>query len=108
MTNNRKFTGACCGIMTGICWGISGVFSQYLFTTTSMQSNWFVAVRMLVAGFFMIMVSMLFKREEMYRLLRNKKGVIQCVVTGILGTMLFQFACYGAVQKSNAATAIVL
>lgn len=108
MTNNKKFIGACCGILTGVCWGISGVFSQFLFTNTEMQSDWFVAVRMLVAGFFMMMVSVFSKKGEISQLLRNKKDILQCIVTGVLGTMLFQFACYGAVQKSNAATAIVL
>lgn len=56
--------GIICGILTGVCWEISGVFSQYLFTHTSMQSDWFVSVRMLVAGIFMMVVSLLFKREE--------------------------------------------
>ncbi len=105
---NKKLAGACCGIMTGVCWGISGVFSQYLFNNTEMQSNWFVAVRMIAAGFFMLLVSIFSKREEICRLLKNKKDIALCIVTGVLGTMLFQFACYGAVQKSNAATAIVL
>lgn len=111
MENNRKkkkFLGACCGIMTGICWGLSGVFSQYLFTNTTMQSEWFVAVRMLVSGLCMLAVSLIFKREELCILLKNRKDAVLCIITGILGTMLFQFSCYGAVQRSNAATAIVL
>lgn len=94
--------------MTGICWGLSGVFSQYLFTNTEMQSDWFVAVRMLVSGFCMLVFSLITKREEIQLLLKNKKDLIRCICTGVLGTMLFQFACYGAVQRSNAATAIVL
>ena len=108
MKQNKNLAGACCGIMTGGCWGMSGVCSQYLFTHTTMQSSWFVAVRMLAAGSLMILLSFFSRREEAACLLRNKKDLIRCIATGVLGTMLFQFACYGAVQKSNAATAIVL
>lgn len=105
---NKKLLGACCGILTGACWGLSSVFSQYLFTNTSMTSSWFVAVRMFFAGVFMIGLTVACKREELVRLLKNKNDFVRCIVTGVLGTMLFQFACYGAVERSNAATAIVL
>lgn len=108
MMINNKTAGICCGIMTGACWGISGILSQYLFTNTDMQSAWFVAVRMFAAGVFMVIVSLITKREEMRMLVKHKKDIIRCALTGVVGTMLFQFACYGAVQKSNAATAIVL
>ncbi len=104
----NKLVGACCGIMTGACWGISSVFSQYLFTNTAMTSGWFVAVRMMISGLVILIVTLLCKREELLQLLRNKKDFLRCVVTGVFGTMLFQFACYGTVERSNAATAIVL
>ena len=103
-----KTAGGICGIMTGVCWGLSGVFSQYLFTNTEMQSDWFVAVRMLVSGLCMMLYCLASKGEEIKLLFQSKRDLIRCILSGILGTMLFQFSCYGAVQKSNAATAIVL
>lgn len=89
MKQNKNLAGACCGIMTGVCWGMSGVCSQYLFTHTTMQSSWFVAVRMLAAGSLMILLSFFSRREEAACLLRNKKDLIRCIATGVLGTMLF-------------------
>ena len=108
MMKNKKFTGVFCGIMTGVCWGLSGVFSQYLFENTHMQSDWFVAVRMLVSGLCMLIFSLITKREEIRSLFGNKRDFVRCIFSGVIGTMMFQFACYGAVQRSNAATAIVL
>ena len=105
---SEKLAGVFCGIMTGVFWGLSGVFSQYLFTNTDMQSDWFVAVRMLVSGFCILLFTMISKTDEIKRLLNNKRDLYRCILTGVLGTMCFQFACYGAVQRSNAATAIVL
>lgn len=108
MMRNKKLAGAMCGIITGICWGLSGVFSQYLFTNTDMDSNWFVSVRILVSGFFMMFLSLITKKDEIRKLLKNKKDLLRCFFSGVLGTMMFQLACYGTVQRSNAATAIVL
>lgn len=105
---NEKLLGTGCGVITGICWGLSGVFSQYLFANTTMHSGWFVAVRMFAAGIFMTVYTMILQKDEVLQLLRNKRDLLLCAATGIVGIMLFQFFCYGAVQRSNAATAIVL
>jgi drug/metabolite transporter (DMT)-like permease len=48
------------------------------------------------------------RKEELISLIKNKRDLLLAVATGIIGNMCFQFACYAAVQKSNAATAIVL
>lgn len=106
MRSNIK--GALCGILTGACWGLSSVFSQYLFTETTMTSPWFVCVRMLAAGVFLLGLTLATNREELKRLLGHRKDLLRCVATGVLGMMCFQFACYGTVERSNAATAIVL
>lgn len=105
---SRKYLGMGCGVLTGLFWGISGVFSQYLFTNTDMESGWFVAVRMLIAGIILMFVTGFTKSSEVIRLWKCKKDLGGCLVMGIFGVMLFQFFCYGAVQRSNAATAIVL
>lgn len=108
MAGNKKFAGGFCGILTGVFWALSGVLCQYLFEHTTMQSHWFVAVRMLVSGFCMMAFTLFTKKDEIRRLVHNKRDLLRCFFGGVLGTMLFQFACYGAVQRSNAATAIVL
>lgn len=100
--------GITCGVLTGVCWGISGVFSQYLFTNTAMNAGWFVAVRMLIAGMIMMICTCIMKPKEVVNLVKQPRDLSVCALTGIVGTMLFQFCCYGTVQKSNAATAIVL
>jgi drug/metabolite transporter (DMT)-like permease len=103
-----KMTGMLCGFFTGICWGLSGIFSQYLFTNTDMSSGWFVAVRMIISGLCMLVLSVPKRKNELRDLWFNKKDLLLCIIIGIIGNMCFQFSCYGAVEKSNAATAIVL
>lgn len=108
MSRKTEIKGAGGGILTGVCWAVSSVFSQYLFTNTTMTFTWFVAVRMLAAGIFLTVLSICTNRKELKELLSNKADLLQCGVTGVLGMLLFQLTCYGTVQKSNAATAIVL
>jgi drug/metabolite transporter (DMT)-like permease len=108
MKKDSKGTGMLCAFSTGICWGLSGIFSQYLFTNTGMDSGWFVAVRMLISGVCMLVLSVITRKQELLELWRHKRDLLLVMATGILGNMCFQFTCYGTVQKSNAATAIVL
>lgn len=108
MKKNKDIWGIVFAISTGIGWGISGVFSQYLFSTTTMQPGWFVAIRMLVAGIVLIVVNAFTNKEELGKLFRNTKDLVTCIVAGTVGTMMFQMSCYSAVKESNAPTAIVL
>jgi drug/metabolite transporter (DMT)-like permease len=108
MKKNSKWIGMLCAFSTGVGWGLSGIFSQYLFSNTTMTSGWFVAVRMLVSGICMLLLLYATNKKELLALLAHKGDLLLCIATGVLGNMLFQFFCYAAVQKSNAATAIVL
>ncbi len=104
----KKLFGTFCGVMTGICWGVSGVWGQFLFETRNVSSNWLVPIR-LFSGGIILLVYMFFKnREEMTRLLKNRRDFFQAILTGVLGTMMFQLCFFGAVQRSNAGTATVL
>ncbi len=108
MTKNQAVSGAFCGLMTGICWGVSGVFGQFIFETRGVETSWLVPVRLTSSGILMILYLFLTKREEMVRLCKNRRDFIQTILAGIFGTMMFQLTFFGTVQRSNAGTATVL
>lgn len=103
----KQWLGGLCGILTGVCWGISGVFSQYLYGATGMTSQWFVAVRLACSGLLMMLWVLWKKREELVALLQHRKHLARAIITGVLGTMLFQMTFYGTVAYSNAGTATI-
>ena len=105
---NQKLFGSFCGVMTGICWGVSGVWGQFLFETRGIDSKWLVPIRIFSAGI-MLLIYMSFKnRKEVFGILKNKRDLLQAILNGIFGTMMFQLAFFMTVQKSNAGTATVL
>ena len=90
MIKNQTFVGAFCGIMTGICWGLSGVFGQFLFQTKEIDSTWLVPIRLLTSGFLLFTYVFFTNRKELFSLAKNKKDFFQTIISGIFGTMLFQ------------------
>ncbi|MDD7403871.1 MAG: DMT family transporter [Butyribacter sp.] len=108
MDKKKRMLGITCGIMTGVGWGLSGVFSQYLFSNTTMQPGWFVAIRMLLSGIGLLIYTWIVDAGSLRKMLHHKKDFIQCILAGVLGNMLFQLFCYSAVKEANAPTAIVL
>ena len=63
MKKNRTVFGAFCGLMTGICWGVSGVFGQFLFETRGVETAWLVPIRLVVAGI-LLLIYLFFSRRE--------------------------------------------
>lgn len=108
MFKNKSVFGAFCGLMTGICWGVSGVFGQFLFETRGIETAWLVPIRLTTAGVLLLIYLFLTNREEVIRLVKNRRDFIQTILAGVCGTMMFQLTFFGAVQRSNAGTATVL
>lgn len=108
MIKNNNIFGAFCGLMTGICWGVSGVFGQFLFETRNIQTSWLVPIRLTSAGILLLIYLFCTKREEVIALCKNRRDFVQTILTGVCGTMMFQLTFFGTVQRSNAGTATVL
>jgi len=105
---NKTILGTICGIMTGICWSLSGVFAQFLFETKGLQANLFIPIRLFVAGVILFLYMLFTNHKELFAVTKNKKDFIQTILSGIFGTMLFQSTFFKAVEASNAGTATVL
>lgn len=108
MLKNKSIFGAFCGLMTGICWGVSGVFGQFLFETRGIETAWLVPIRLTSAGILLLIYLFVTNREEVIRLAKNRRDFIQTILAGVCGTMMFQLTFFGTVQRSNAGTATVL
>lgn len=108
MNKKERLFGSFCGVMTGICWGVSGVFGQFLFETRNIQTSWLVPIRLMTAGILLLIYLTITNRAEVIRLCKNRRDFIQTILAGVCGTMMFQLTFFGAVQRSNAGTATVL
>lgn len=105
---SKQIPGIICGLLTGICWGVSGVFGQFLFQTRGVETTWLVPIRLTTAGIVLCIWTMLKNREPLVALLRSRRDLLQALAAGVFGTMMFQLTFFGTVQRSNAGTATIL
>jgi len=105
---NKIILGTVCGVMTGICWSLSGVFAQFLFEAKDVQANWLIPIRLVTAGIILFLYMSFTNPTQLFAVTKDKKDFVQTILSGIFGTMLFQSTFFKAVEASNAGTATVL
>ena len=108
MTAGKPFIkGMSMAMMAGIFWGLSGNCGQYLFTYKNIDPSWLTAVRLLVAGSFLAVMTLL-KGNGSKDILHNKHDLLILVIFSILGVAFCQYTYLLTISYSNAGTATVL
>ena len=84
MEKNNTMRGLFFASFGAMSWGISGVCSQYLFMNYELDSAWLTAIRMLLSGIVLLIISTI----------KNKEGknniLISLYITLSLSPQLFQ------------------
>lgn len=107
---NRKsfILGALLALGSGILWGLSGVFGQYLFQQRGLSAEWLVTVRLLISGSLMLIISFAVSIENTLAIFHDKRETIRLFIFGIFGLMAVQLTYFVSIAKSNAPTATIL
>lgn len=100
--------GALLAITTGVLWGLSGVFGQYLFQRQGLNAEWLVTVRLLISGSLMLIISFANSKEKTVAIFQNRQETIRLFIFAIFGLMAVQLTYFVAIAKSNAPTATIL
>ena len=108
MKKSKTALGIILSLMGGIFWGFSGSCGQYLFTYHSVDSQWLVAVRMVISGAILLCISAFRHKKEIFAVWRGKENIIRMAAFTVFGLVLCQYAYFTAIQLSNAGTATVL
>lgn len=85
-------------------WGATGPMMEWLLATSDMSISFMLTVRLLIAGFFILLFLKL-KGKDIYRPLRHKVWLRQMVIFGVFGMLGVQFTFVGAIDASNAVIA---
>lgn len=105
---SSKLKGMILAILGGVFWGASGVVAEYLMTTKHVSASWLVAVKMIAAGFLILMYQMGKGNKDSLSPLKSKTELIQLIIFSVLGVLGLQYSFFKAIQVSNAATATIL
>ncbi|WP_145408363.1 EamA family transporter [Paenibacillus xylanexedens] len=97
-------------VLTGaICWGVGGTVSQKLFQHYGIEVNWFVTVRLLIAGILLLTVQYFRpKCSQILDIWRNKATAFQLIIFGLFGMLAVQYTYMASIQHGNSAVATLL
>jgi len=97
-------------VTTGaLFWGISGTVSKRLFQQATIDVNWLVTTRLLIAGILLLTVHFLAKdRSQIIGVWKNRRSAIQLIVFGLVGMLSVQYTYMASIQHGNAAVATLL
>ena len=102
------FKGTIYSLLSGLIWGICGILGEYFFSHYQASSGWITSMRLLVAGSFVIILSSLKLRFQLFDIWRNRNNYLPFLAYAILGIFSVQFFFYLCVEYSNATTATIL
>lgn len=89
-------------------WGISGVCSQYLFMNYDVDSSWLTAIRMVLSGILLLILSAFKDKDKLIKIWTIPKDVGWLFAFAILGLLMCQYTYVSAIKYSDSATATVL
>ena len=95
------------GVLAAALWGISGTLGQYLFEVKNINVEWLITVRLLIAGFGLLVLAKV-THHNIFTIWSNKKDIAQLLIFSIIGMLGVQYTYFAAIKHSNAATATVL
>jgi drug/metabolite transporter (DMT)-like permease len=97
------------GVLTAATlWGISGTCAQFLFHQKQINAEWLVTVRLIVAGFLLLVFAQRQNREPIGAIWKHRRDAASLVLFSILGMLAVQYTYFAAILHSNAATATIL
>ena len=102
------FKGTIYSLLSGLIWGICGILGEYFFSHYQVSSGWITSMRLLVAGSFVIILSSLKLRSQLFEIWKNRNNYLPFLAYAILGIFSVQFFFYLCVEYSNATTATIL
>lgn len=108
-TDSRVVRGCISATLGAMCWGVSGTFSQFVFTNfPDVTSLWLSCVRMLFSGILLTLISMPKHGKQLVEIWKYPRDIGRVAIYGICGLLLCNYAYSSGIYHSNAATTTVL
>ncbi|QOR68169.1 EamA family transporter [Cytobacillus suaedae] len=109
MKKPSRKTGLFLVITGSLFWGICGTVAQKLFQEYSVDINWLVTMRLLIAGVLLLAVQFFIKdRTQILGVWKIKRVAIQLIIFGLLGMLAVQYTYMASIHHGNAAVATLL
>ena len=108
-TDSRVIRGCISATLGAMCWGVSGTFSQFVFTNfPHVTSLWLSCMRMLFSGLLLTLISLPKHGKQFVEIWKHPRDIGRVAVYGLGGLLLCNYAYSSGIYHSNAATTTVL
>lgn len=104
---NNKLKGIMFVTLGSMFWGIGGTVSQQIFQGYDLPLDWFITIRLIFSGIFLLSLAMLRKQHIMH-VFRDKHTVFNLVIYSIFGMLAVQYTFLASIEAGNAAVATLL
>ncbi|MEB1807059.1 MAG: EamA family transporter [Bacillaceae bacterium] len=95
-------------LLGAILWGVSGTVAQFLFQEKGFSAEWLVVIRLLIAGFLLLLICVWNRNPNVWKIWKVQKHRYAMIYFGIVGMLGVQYTYFAAIEASNAATATLL
>ncbi|WP_216829616.1 DMT family transporter [Alkalihalobacterium elongatum] len=107
-TKKSRLLGIGLVLLGAVFWGVSGTVAQFLFQENGFSAEWLVVVRLIAAGFLLLLICLWKRNPNVWNIWKTNKHRYAIIYFGIVGMLGVQYTYFAAIEASNAATATLL
>ncbi len=89
-------------------WGLGGTVTEKLFTEYRLPVSLFVAVRLILSGFFLLLIAKFIQKQSLLHIFKVKHALLQLIIYSLFGMLGVQYTFMATIDKGNVAIATLL
>ncbi|MCU7557349.1 EamA family transporter [Macrococcus capreoli] len=104
---NNKLKGILFVTLGATFWGVGGTVSQQLFQKYDISLDWFITIRLIFSGLFLLLLAVI-RKQPVFNVFRNRHTLFQLIIYSIFGMLAVQYTFLASIEAGNAAVATLL
>ncbi|WP_239762073.1 MULTISPECIES: EamA family transporter [unclassified Mammaliicoccus] len=105
---NKQLKGTLLVMLGATFWGLGGTVTEKLFTEYHLPVSLFVAERLILSGFFLLLIAKLIQKHPLTNIFRVKHSLFQLIIYALFGMLGVQYTFMATIDKGNVAIATLL
>jgi len=88
---NKQLKGTLLVMLGATFWGLGGTVTEKLFTEYHLPVSLFVAERLILSGFFLLLIAKLIQKHPLTNIFRVKHSLFQLIIYALFGMLGVQY-----------------
>ncbi|RIL48230.1 EamA family transporter [Mammaliicoccus fleurettii] len=105
---NNQLKGTMLVMFGATFWGLGGTVTEKLFTEYGLPISLFVAERLILSGFFLLLIAKFIQKQYLTHIFKFKHSLLQLIIYALFGMLGVQYTFMATIDKGNVAIATLL